>query len=192
MYEANPNVIRPGSKTTNFVRDNGLLIVIAGAIAVFLLADQAGWLTSPHALTGKTAPPFSLTTLDAKTVSLADHLGKDVVLLDFFATWCPPCRESLPHVEEITKDYAGKSVAVYAVNVGEGQALVQKFIADNKLTLNVLMDESGAAAEAYGVSGIPQQVVIGKDGMINYVGVGFGMGDASTLRSKIDALLASS
>ena len=190
MYEARPTVTRPGSKLGNFLRDNGVFILLLAAISGLLIADQVGVFDSPHPLVGKPAPGFSLVTPDGRAVSLAEHAGKDVVLLDFFATWCPPCRESLPHMAQMTKDYAGKNVAIYAVNVGESKALVETFLKENKLELNVLIDETGAAAEAYGVGGIPQQVVIGKDGMIRHIGVGFGMGDASKLVAEIDAALA--
>jgi len=192
MYEAKPTVNRPGSKLGNYLRDNGMFILLLAAIGGLLLAKQFGVFDSPHPLTGKAAPAFSLTALDGRAVSLADHAGKDVVLLDFFATWCPPCRESLPHIAEMTTDYAGKNVAIYAVNVGESKALVESFLKENKLAINALVDEYGAAAGAYGVGGIPQQVVIGKDGVIRYIGVGFGMGDASTLRAEIDASLSGS
>lgn len=190
MYEANPTVIRPGSKIGNYLRENKVFLIIVLAIAATLLAQEAGLLGGANALVGKAAPPLMLSTPDGQSVSLAEHTGKDVVVLDFFATWCPPCRESLPHLAAMASDYAGRNVAIYAVNVGESAAVAESYLAQNNLALKALMDDEGKASEAYGVNGIPQQVIIGKDGNVDYIGVGFSPGDEATLRGRIDALLA--
>lgn len=172
-----------------WARRGGAIItaLLLGLVAYGLFSRGGGGSASP--LLGKPAPAFELASLSGGTVNLNSHAGKDVVVLDFFATWCPPCRESLPHLAQLAKDYAGKGVAVYAVNCAEDKATVEGYFKENGLSLNVLMDE-GMVSDAYGVTGIPQQVIIGKDGLVQYVNAGFGYGVEAEIRAGVDSLLA--
>ena len=121
-------------------------------------------------LKGQAAPDFSLKTVDGKDVKLSDHKGK-VVLLDFWATWCPPCVKGLPHMDELARDKARaeKGLVVLAINAQEQPERVQKFMEDRKLNLTVPMDAEGKAAEAYLIAGYPTTVVVGRDGKISEV-----------------------
>ena len=125
------------------------------------------------ALEGKAAPDFKLAGADGKHVSLADLKGS-VVILDFWATWCGPCRESLPHLNDIYNDKKDAGLKAYAVNLREGKEKVDKFAEQSKLTIPVLFDTDGKVAEKFNVEGIPQTVVIGKDGKVKKVVVGSG------------------
>ena len=125
------------------------------------------------ALEGKAAPDFKLKGMDGKEVALSALKGK-VVVLDMWATWCPPCRASLPHLDKLYQSVKDKGVNVYAVNLQEEQEDVEKFVTSTKLTVPVLLDKDGAVAQAYKASAIPQTVVIGKDGKVAKVFVGFG------------------
>src|SRR5690606_25915604 len=109
-------------------------IMLTGAAVIYLFA-----VGGTHPLSGKTAPDFSLSDVDGKTVTLASHRGKDVVVLDFWASWCPPCREGLPVVDAVAKNFAGQPVAVYAVNIQEHKEAVEEFVRKNNLTLPVLL-----------------------------------------------------
>ena len=124
-------------------------------------------------LKGQAAPDFNLKTLDGKDVKLSALKGK-VVLIDFWATWCPPCVKGLPHVNEIAqkKELTDKGLVVLAVNVQEKAATVQKFMEAKKLSLTVPLDADGKASEAYLVQGIPTTLVVGRDGKISEVFVG--------------------
>ncbi len=135
-------------------------------------------------LEGKPAPDFKLTGIDGSTVALADLKGS-VTVLDFWATWCGPCVESLPHIDQINADLSDKGLKVYAINLQETKAQVQKFIVSKKLTLPVLLDTSGSTAKSYLANAIPETVIIGKDGIVKKVFVGFG-GD-EPVRAAIDA-----
>ena len=137
------------------------------------------------------APEFKMANLFGESVTLTQHLGKEVVLLDFWASWCPPCRKGLPMVDSVAKHFAGQPVAVYGVNVQESAAQVSSFMQTAKLDLPILMDGSGIVAEDYGVTGIPQSVVIGKDGRVHAIHVGVGRDFEESLRSEIETLLAS-
>lgn len=141
-------------------------------------------------LEGKAAPDFSLTTLDGKGVKLSDLKGK-VVVLDFWATWCPPCRKSLPHLQKVSADkaLADKGLVVWAVNAREAKEKVQKYMDDNKLTFTVPMDPGKTMGE-YKVQGIPTTVIVGRDGNIKNVFVGFGDGSEKPIDDAVDAALA--
>jgi len=119
----------------------------------------------PPELAGKVASPFRLAALDGRTVSLAARRGK-VVVLDFWATWCGPCRRWMPTVAKLERELAGRNVEFWAVNVRETRAQVRQFVRENKLAVPVLLDPSGKVADAYGADSIPLTVVIGKDGRI--------------------------
>ncbi|HEX4054285.1 MAG TPA: TlpA disulfide reductase family protein [Tepidisphaeraceae bacterium] len=154
----------------------GLIVV---GFAMFTRADDDA---SP--LVGKAAPALSLATLDGKNVNLADQKG-NVVLLDFWATWCPPCRMSLPHIQKISanKDLAAKGLMVWTVNDRETPDVIEKFQKDNSYTFTVLFDSNGSAGQSYLVQAIPTTVVVGRDGMVKNVFVGF---DSDSTAQAID------
>lgn len=124
------------------------------------------------ALEGKAAPLFKLDGLDGKPVSLADLKGK-VVVLDIWATWCPPCRASLPHLGKLWDEVKDKDVRIYAVNQAEDKKDVEAFVKETKLSVPVLLDSDGKMSDQYSASGIPETVVVGKDGKVKKVFIGF-------------------
>ena len=125
-------------------------------------------------LIGKPAPDFTLQSIDGKTVKLSELKG-NVLVLDFWATWCGPCVKSLPHLNEVAHDkpLAEKGLKVYAVNCGDTKAKVEKFLDNHKLQLNVLLDSNDAMQKDYLVNGIPATVIVGRDGAIKKVLIGF-------------------
>jgi len=149
-------------------------------------------------LQDRDAPEIESTTFhiaDDKTIATNDsfklsEVDADVVVLDFWATWCPPCREGLPRIQTVA-DWAkqeGKSVAVFAVNVGETADKATDFWLEQGFTMSVVMDEQSQAATAYGVQGIPQTVVIAKGKVVN-VHVGLGPNLEQTLKDEINAAI---
>jgi peroxiredoxin len=167
-------------------------LAIAAALFGLSLMLGANEKEEPSSLEGKAAPDFTMKSTDDKDVKLADLKGS-VVLLDFWATWCPPCRESLPHLQKIHDDkaLADKGLKVYAVNLREDKDKAKGYVDENKLTFPVLLDKEGATAKAYLVSGIPTTIVIGRDGKIAKAFVGFGDESEKEIRSAVnDALKA--
>ena len=141
-----------------------------------------------HPLLGELAPEFALVELSGNSAFVLKPLiGKKVIVLDFWATWCGPCRQGLPSIAELGKDYKDKPVAVYAVNIQEDADTIKAFLEESKLELNVLRDVDGGVATKYQASGIPQTVLIGLDGRVQVVHVG--VTAKEELTEQLDALL---
>jgi peroxiredoxin/outer membrane lipoprotein-sorting protein len=140
------------------------------------------------ALVGKAAPDFTLTDLTGAPVKLSSQKGS-VVILDFWATWCGPCVASLPHLNQVYEDLKGKGLKVFAVNVQEEKEKVQGFVTAHKLGMPILLDSQGSVGQLYQVEGIPQTVIIGKDGKVAKVLIGFGPGSEKTLRQAVETTM---
>ena len=142
-------------------------------------------------LVGTAAPDFSLGTLAGGTVRLSDLRGK-VVLLDFWATWCAPCRESLPHLQEMGRDksLADKGLVVLAVNAQEDPAQVAAFVRQKGFTFTVPMDPQATAAAAYHVYGLPATVVVGRDGKVAKIFVSYGPDNPAEIKAAVEKALA--
>jgi peroxiredoxin len=143
----------------------------------------------PHPLLGKPAPAFTLPLLDGTEISLADHAGKDIVILDFWATWCGPCRNLMPIISDVVADYKDKNVVLYAVNMRENEERIKGFLETLGLDVAVAMDKEGTVATLYEVEYIPQSVIIGKDGTVQVVHVGTAPSIETELRAELDALI---
>jgi peroxiredoxin len=144
----------------------------------------------PHPLLGQPAPPFTTTDLNGRPIELKQYLGKNVILLDFWATWCGPCVEAMPQVDAVAKQYANKGLVFFAVNSGEDVATVKSFLESKKMEVPVAMDEKNTVGPMYQVSGIPQTLLIGKDGKVQVVHVGYSPKLAKLLTKEIESLLA--
>jgi len=144
-----------------------------------------------HPLLGKPAPDFTLGLLNGGTLDLAQHKKEnDIVVLDFWATWCPPCRRAMPLIAAISDEYKGKGVKIYFVNQGESENTVRTFLKSAGLNIAVAMDEDGAIGdELYKAVSIPQTVLIGKDGVVEVVHTGIFPGFDAQLRGELDALI---
>lgn len=133
------------------------------------------------------APAFAVATLEGGQWSLEAQRGK-VVLVNFFATWCPPCRAEMPELVQIARDYRPKGVETIGLSLDEGgPAVVQPFLQRYKVDFPVGLPEPGSAITA-GITGIPVTLILDKSGRIarHYVG----MISDQQVRSDLDALLA--
>lgn len=121
--------------------------------------------SQPSPLLGQPAPDFTLKDLTGQEVSLSSLRGK-IVVIDFWATWCPPCVKGLPIVASVTSAFKDKDVVFYAINVREDVPTITAFLKSKSLDIPVLLDSEGAIGQLYGVSGIPQSYIIDKAGII--------------------------
>jgi cytochrome c biogenesis protein CcmG/thiol:disulfide interchange protein DsbE len=120
------------------------------------------------------APDFTLPDLNGRKVSLADFRGK-VVLAEFWATWCPPCRESIPGIERLYQSYGQKGLAVVSVSLDEGDwDSVKEFVKESGITYPVLQGDDDVM-KSYRIRSIPALFLINKDGVIvkQYLGAGY-------------------
>ena len=138
----------------------------------------------PRVTLGRPAPDFRLADLDGKEVQLSSLRG-NVVVLDFWATWCGPCRVSLPMLEQVAQDVSSPKLRVFAINRQENPDTLREFARRTNLSLPVLLDPKFDAARKYRVSGIPQTVVIGKDGVVKFITVGIAPENERRLRQSI-------
>ena len=140
-------------------------------------------------LLGKPAPAISVDLLGGGKASLESAKGK-VVMLDFWATWCPPCVRGLPVVSAIAEKYKDKGLVFYAVNEQEDEETIKAFLEKKGLKIPVALDKDGSLGHSYLVTGIPQTVLIGKDGTVQVVHVGFMPSMEQELTKQIEDLLA--
>ena len=141
-------------------------------------------------LVGKPAPNVSLKLLDKGEFQLKEHRGEHVVMLDFWATWCPPCVRELPILAEVAAAYKDKGVVFCAVNEQEKPEKIRDFLKEKKLEFTVALDSQGAVGNAYHADAIPLLVLIDKKGVVQSVHLGFDPGIKATLTKELDALLA--
>lgn len=136
---------------------------------------------------GNRAIDFELQTLDGKTVKLSDYRGKPV-LLNFWATWCGPCRFEMPFLQQINDSYAAKGLVMLAVDIDESPDTVKKFMADFNLSLTVPMDTGKKISKAYSITGIPTTFLIDKNGIIRQKIVG-AFPDKATIENELKKII---
>jgi peroxiredoxin len=142
----------------------GLLFL--GIFATDGLALGGGPQEQPAAIdSGSQAPDFTLETLDGETVTLSDFRGK-VVFLNFWASWCPPCRAEMPSMERLNEVFDGRDFVMLAVNVEQDPASVRQFLEQNSHSFTVLLDPDQKAQRLYQVYRFPESFLIDKQGMV--------------------------
>lgn len=135
---------------------------------------------------GSPAPKFTLPDLNGRQVSLDQFKGR-VVMLDFWATWCGPCRMTMPLLGNLEKEYRD-TMTLLAVNLQEPRNVVRDYVQKQNINSQVLLDENGSVGEVYGTDSIPMQVLIDKNGIVRHIQVGFSPRMATQLRSVINSL----
>jgi len=115
---------------------------------------------------GKYPPDFQVTTLDGATFTLSETIGKQVIILNFFATWCGPCVSEIPELNRYHDERQADGVVVLGIDVNEQEHVLRPFVRREGIAYPVGLDSSGAIAELYDVSTVPTTVVIGLDGTV--------------------------
>lgn len=139
-------------------------------------------------LVGTSPKDFSMKLLDGSEFKLSEAKG-DIVILDFWATWCGPCVRALPDYLEVMKELDSKNVRFIAVNQEEKEARIKGFLESKKLKMTVGLDPESKIGDIFGVESIPQTVIIGPDGKIEWLHVGYKTGVADALKAAVEKLL---
>ena len=151
----------------------GVALILAGVAVLFLMdkepAATSTVAVSPHQ--GKAAPDFSLPSLAGETVALSNYKGQ-VVLINLWATWCPPCKAEMPTLNAYYQANKDKGFVVLAVNDQEDAITVNNFIEANGFGFPVLLDTQSRVLDTYNVRALPTTFVIDRNGVIQYVHMG--------------------
>lgn len=168
------------------------IVLILGLLWIFVSADRSGTSTSgliPAPQQGFLAPDFELSTTTGETVKLSDLRGQ-AVLVNLWATWCPPCRAEMPAIETIYNEYKDDGLVVLAVNMTyqDTPSNIAPFLDEYGLTFPILLDETGSVGNAYQLRSLPSSFFIDRDGIITEVVIGGPMAEA-LLRTRVEEIL---
>lgn len=147
------------------------LVPVVGLLALLAYGFRTNPREIPSPLLGRPAAPFSLALFDDGRFQLAERRDR-VVVVNFWASWCIPCREEAPVLEAAWRAYRDRGVVIVGVNVQDSEPAARAFIETFELTFPNGPDPGGRIAIDYGVYGIPETFVIGRDGLIAYKHVG--------------------
>ena len=167
------------------------LLLILAVIGYNLLSQkvkpQQNTAAASSQTTKKSAPDFTVQDANGNNVSLSDFKGKPVVL-NFWASWCPPCKAEMPDYEKMYQQYSSQGVVFMMVNMTDGSrettATAKQFLKDSNYTFSAYFDVKSNAANTYGISSIPDSIFIDKSG--NVVNAYEGMIDAATMKKSIE------
>lgn len=169
-----------------------ILVLLAGASWILInenasTASGAAPIAAPQ--TGFPAPGFTLQTADGETYSLSELKGK-AVLVNLWATWCPPCRAEMPAIQKMVEEYKDQGFIVLAVNstIQDDAAQIPGFISEYDLTFPILLDSAGEVSRMYQVRSLPSTYFINRLGIITEVVIGGPMSEA-LLRTRIEEAL---
>ena len=183
----------------SFLKDNrhwaALTLAVLTIGILWTLASRApaaantGGAPPPSPREGFSAPDFTLDLLDGGQVTLSDLRGK-AVLINFWATWCPPCRAEMPAIERVYRSHKDLGLEVLAVNTTnqDDQAAAAAFVEELELTFPVPLDRTGAVSASYNLRGLPSTYFIDRQGVIRSVVVGGPMSGA-LIQSRVEELL---
>jgi len=162
---------------------------LSNALLIVLLCLPSLAQATPVSI-GHPGPPIDLPLLPAgpENIQLADLHGK-VVYVDFWASWCGPCRVSFPLLEKIRTELGPRGFEVLAVNVDEFVEDALKFLMQHPVSYSIAYDPQGATPQAYGIRGMPTGFLIDREGVVRKVHQGFRKSDAEKLRTEIVELL---
>jgi thiol-disulfide isomerase/thioredoxin len=136
----------------------------------------------------KSVPSIALASADGTTVQLAAYTGK-VLLVDFWASWCIPCKTSFPALDAMYREYQPRGLDVLAVNLDERRHDADAFLESHPYHMTVLFDPKGASPVAFGVQGMPSSFLIDKAGTIRFTHMGYSGNVAESYRREITQLL---
>ncbi len=169
-------------------------VLLTGLIWIFVSADKTGASTAgriPAPQKGFLAPEFTLASPDGSKTTLSQLRGK-AVLINIWATWCPPCQAEMPTIQKLYQEYQSQGLVVLGVDstAQDNPLEIVPFVQQYNLTFPILLDETGEVARKYNLNSLPSSFFVNRDGTINNVVIGGPMSEAS-LRADIEDILKS-
>jgi thiol-disulfide isomerase/thioredoxin len=156
----------------------------------FVILTSATCFTAHATDVGQPAPQFTLPTLQKdQATTLKQYAGK-VIYLDFWASWCAPCRTSFPLLNKMHEKLKAKGFEVVAVNLDEDKANAEKFLKEFPISFTVLRDAKGEVSDEFVVESMPTSFIIDKQGVVQNIHHGFTSDDIKELEEKVTQLLA--
>lgn len=167
-----------------------LLVFISVSVVASAGTIQEMLTDNGFALSKKIVPSinFKLENLNGIEVELSDYHGK-VVFLNFWATWCGPCRYEMPSMEKLYNEFEEAGLEILAINLGETAPVVKEFMEEYNLSFPALLDKDNSVAQVYGVRSIPTTYLIDRDGHILGMAVGAREWDSNALRKLFREIL---
>lgn len=150
------------------------IVVLAGAIALFAWAwsnDQGESTSVGQIRVGEQAPDFVLPDLNGNEIALSDHRG-EVVLINFWATWCPPCRVEMPDLEAVYRQHNDSGFEILGVDQREPADLVEEYVEENGFSWVFLLDEDFDVSREYSATSIPRSILVDRDGNVAHIWTG--------------------
>jgi len=136
----------------------------------------------------KPAPDFTLKSLSGKNLKLSEYAG-DVVMLNFWASWCGPCRKEMPLMNDLYKKYEKLGFVILGVNVEQELQLAKSFLADTPVDFPILFDSSNKVSKDYDVIAMPTTVMIDRNGKVRYIHKGYKAGDEKKYKKMVKKLI---
>jgi peroxiredoxin len=163
--------------TANLLKRYALAAIVLGSTAFAASGDAAG-----------PAPSFTLTTLAGQPGGLGEYKGQ-VVMVNFWATWCGPCQQEMPLLDQMYKKYKPAGFTLIGVNVDKESPAVKELLARKPVSFPVLLDPANQVSKAYHVDEMPSSVIIDRKGQIRYVHRGYKPGDENDYQDLIRKLI---
>jgi peroxiredoxin len=158
------------------------------ALSVIVLG-ALGWAADAATLqTGAPAPTFQLNSSAGKPVALADLKGQ-IVLLNFWASWCGPCRQEMPILEQLNRQYHSKGVTLLGVNVEPDSNAAVNWLKATPVTFPILFDTDSKVSKLYEVEGMPNTVIVDRKGVVRYIHRGYNAGAENEYLDQIRSLI---
>ena len=151
------------------------------------LAEESRNAPNPAAWLGRTAPDFEMSTTGGERFKLSEHIGKEVVIINFFATWCGPCRQEMPELTRFHGEIAGKPIVMVGVDAGETTDRVEDFVKAFGVEYPIIIDGAGELQKRYKVTAFPTTVLIGVNGKVQLYETGAINNTEVAFKKLIDA-----
>ncbi len=170
---------RNQNRTIQIIIVIGVVIFVSGLLMATQMSNENGL---QKAITGKAIGDFSLTDLDGETISLSSYQGK-YVLINAWATWCPPCRAEMPDLNAFYQQHHDEGFEILAINAGDSWEEASQFAESYGLEFTVLLDQDGTVINGLGISGFPTSILVDPSGKVAMIHIGMMLPE--DLRNKV-------